>query len=425
MSRTWGPLAAYATLRMPLALMELPLFVLLPSFYGGTLGMDLALVGAILFAVRLIDAIADPMIGAAIDRQRARIGYLPWIRWGLACLVAGFAALFTPPVAGFALWAWLAVTSTLTCLAYSVVSIAYQCWGAGLGQGDADRARVTATREAFGLAGVLAASALLSPERARELVVAFGLLALLCGAATAWWPAPTAGTVATAHADRPGPGWRETVGRPAFRWLIAAFLVNGVATAIPATLVLFFVQDVLDADGATSAIVLATYFLAGAAGMPLWVVAARRIGLRNAWLLGMASSVLAFAWTLGLGPGDVVPFIAVCVLTGLALGSDLAVPSALLASVIADAGHSGRGEGRYFGAWNLAIKLSLAAAAGVALPLLDALGYAPGRAGGALALSIVYAALPCGLKLAAALILLLAPLPDPGGRAPLKEGAPT
>jgi GPH family glycoside/pentoside/hexuronide:cation symporter len=414
----WRALLAYATLRMPLALLELPLFVLLPSFYGGTLGMDLALVGGVLFSVRLIDAVVDPAIGAAIDRGRARRGYGPWIYGGLLAAVAGFALLLLPPVRGEALVLWLALASTITCLAYSAISIAYQSWGAELGRTDAERARVTGTREAFGLAGVLAASALLTPEHATALVVAFGVLSLACASLVPRWPRAT--PLAGPTGERSG--WGATLGRPAFRWLIAAFLLNGIATAIPATLVLFFVRDVLGTGDASAAMFLGAYFLAGAIGMPMWIALARRIGLRHAWLAGISASVLAFAWTLSLGQGDVAPFMAVCVLTGLALGSDLALPSALLASVISDAGHSGRDEGRYFGVWNLATKLSLAAAAGLALPLLSALDYRPGGTDGTLALSIVYAALPCAMKIAAALTLLLAPLPEAVTQPPLDKG---
>jgi Na+/melibiose symporter-like transporter len=61
----------------------------------------------------------------------------------------------------------------------------------------------------------------------------------------------------------------------------------------------------------------------------------------------------------------------------------------------------------YFGWWNFATKLNLALAAGVALPVLQAFGYAAGsRSPQALdALTIAYCVLPCALKLAAAALL--------------------
>ena len=86
---------------------------------------------------------------------------------------------------------------------------------------------------------------------------------------------------------------------------------------------------------------------------------------------------------------------------------DLALPSALLAGVIAAEGDSGQHEGAYFGWWNFATKLNLALAAGLALPLLGWWGYTPGTrsADGLHTLGLAYAVLPCALKLAAATAL--------------------
>jgi Na+/melibiose symporter-like transporter len=94
----------------------------------------------------------------------------------------------------------------------------------------------------------------------------------------------------------------------------------------------------------------------------------------------------------------------------VALGADLALPPALLARVIGASQHSGKHEGAYFGLWNFANKMNLALAAGLALPVLEALGYSPGaRDPQALdALAFAYAVLPCLLKLLAAALLLAA-----------------
>jgi len=66
------------------------------------------------------------------------------------------------------------------------------------------------------------------------------------------------------------------------------------------------------------------------------------------------------------------------------------------------------GTGSYFGLWTLATKLNLALAAGIALPLLEALGYKRGRrdATALTALAIVCALVPCVLKLGAGVALL-------------------
>jgi Na+/melibiose symporter-like transporter len=146
--------------------------------------------------------------------------------------------------------------------------------------------------------------------------------------------------------------------------------------------------------------------------MPAWVRIAAHTGKARAWLLAMLLAVAAFISAWFLGPGDVSAFAIVCVLSGLAFGADLALPASLLADVIDDdEGQGGRPDGAYFGLWHLLEKLALALAAGLALPLLQVLGYVPGIVAGAgSALSWVYALLPCAIKLAAALMLwLLAP----------------
>ena len=184
-------------------------------------------------------------------------------------------------------------------------------------------------------------------------------------------------------------------------------MLNGIASAIPATLVLFFIQDRLQASGTVQSIALGLYFGCAALSLPLWLRLVTHWGLERSWLLGMLSSVVVFLGASLLGAGDALWFMLVCALSGAALGSDLAVPGALLAGVVARSGEGGQSEGAYFGWWNFATKLNLALAAGLALPLLGALGYAPGtRNPDALAwLSAAYCLLPCLLKTMAAAAL--------------------
>ncbi|MEY4863272.1 MAG: hypothetical protein RLZ51_1367, partial [Pseudomonadota bacterium] len=184
-------LAAYGALRAPLALLELPLFVLLPAYYAERLGLELVAIGSLLFAARAIDAIADPMIGASLDRNPDALRWRRIIWLALPVLVLAYAALFLPP-RGVPLAGWLAMTSVITYVAWSVVSIAYQAWGARLGASDAERIRVTSWREGAGLLGVLASAALLVPDRVPALVGLFALGALTGALLLARAPLPPA-----------------------------------------------------------------------------------------------------------------------------------------------------------------------------------------------------------------------------------------
>mgnify|MGYP004708967785 CR=1 FL=1 len=74
--------------------------------------------------------------------------------------------------------------------------------------------------------------------------------------------------------------------------------------------------------------------------------------------------------------------------------SDLALPAA----IAADLGERQGQAGACFGVWNLVAKLNLALAAGLSLPLIDALGYVPGSGVGLPALVFAYALLPLAFK---------------------------
>ena len=174
------------------------------------------------------------------------------------------------------------------------------------------------------------------------------------------------------------------------------------ASGVIAALFLFFVADVLQAESASGPL-LALYFIAGAASLPGWVRLSAKIGRVTAWLAAMVLAMLAFGGAVLLGPGDILPFAVICVASGLALGADLALPAAMAA----DMGERLRRAGACFGVWNFLGKLSLALAAGLALPLLALFAYQPGTesADGLLALSLVYALLPLGFKLLASVLL--------------------
>ncbi len=400
----WLQGVTYGGLGLPLAFVALPLYVILPNHYASAFGIPLATLGALLLGARLLDAVADPWIGRWVDgwfTQSVR-RVLAFAAAAAVVLALGFRGLFFPPVDGSqALLVWCGALLAVTYLSYSVLTVVHQAWGARLGGDEGQRARIVSWREGLALVGVLVASVLpsvagLSVATAVFAVALAGGLVLLLRA-----PRPRIGT-----APATLPSMAEPLRTPAFRQLLLIYLVNGVASAVPATLVLFFIRDRLQAPS-FEPLFLASYFAAGALSMPLWMRAVSRFGLAPAWLGGMVLAVATFAWATMLGAGDVTAFVVVCIASGIALGADLSLPGALLAGVIQRAGHGERLEGGYFGWWNFATKLNLALAAGIALPMLGVFGYAPGAQDPAAlrALTIAYCLLPCALKLAAAALL--------------------
>jgi glycoside/pentoside/hexuronide:cation symporter, GPH family len=404
---SWREGVSYGLLGAPLAFVALPLYVILPNYYAKEFGVALATLGALLLLARLFDAFIDPLLGRFSDRLFERSvrsdghsarSVLSASAAAAVLLFVGFAALFFPPVRGDALLVWAAAALLVTYVAYSFITVSHQSWGARLGGDEALRARVVSWREALSLIGVLAASVLPVVAGMPALTAVFGVL--LIAGWLAWTRAPQRFvSPASQQATSVWLPWRN----PGFRTLMFIFVFNGIASAIPATLVLFFVQDVLQAPKAYEGAFLGAYFLAGALSIPLWLKLIARIGLALSWLVSMVLAVGVFIWAATLGSGDIVPYLLVCVLSGIALGADLACPGALLAGVIAKQGDQGQHEGAYFGWWNFATKLNLALAAGLALPALEWGGYTPGlRTPEALsALVMAYCLLPCALKLIA------------------------
>lgn len=401
----WRTGLAYGGLAAPLAFVSLPLYVNLPYHYASVAGAPLAGLGAVLLATRALDALVDPAIGRQADRLLRRGTASAAAAAALAGLlmVLGFGALWRPPFGAqtqVGLLGWLACSLLVCTLAYSFLTILHQAWGTRWGGAPAWRARVTAWREGATLVGVLLASVLPSwlGLDATTAVLVLGLVLGLTGLYRLQAPVaqqqPADGPAASPWADA------------GFRRLLSIFMLNGVAAAIPATLLPFFVADRLQSP-ALQPVLLLCFFGAAAMGLPLWVKAVSRWGLAPSWRAGMLASVLVFGCTPWLGAGDGMAFAAICLASGLALGADLALPGALLTGVIHNSGEGGRGEGRYLGWWTCATKLNLALAAGLALPLLSLAGYRSGGTdpNGLQALAWAYGGLPCLLKLAAAALL--------------------
>ncbi|NCZ81725.1 MAG: hypothetical protein EBX64_00990 [Betaproteobacteria bacterium] len=405
----------YASMRLPLALLELPLYVLLPKLYSELL--PLSVVGLMLLAARSLDALADPWLGRRWDLQSAAsLGPLRGIAWqalafASTVFVVGFLLLLWWPTLAdrYALdpiWSGLvlAIGSVLTFLAYSLCTIVYQSWGAALARNNAERSRYALSREAVGLLGVIVISIFVQAQSWFEklvislMLVLFSMLALALFRGLAY-PRQVRSREPEARDFHAITLWQC---HP-LRHLFICYMLSAIAAAIPATLILFFVDKVLKAPDAAPWF-LALYFLSAAAGLPLWSKLSDRLGHSSCWLLAMGVAICAFAFCLGLDEADIVAYGLVCVVTGLALGGDVAMPWAILARLIqeqqAKMPQAMPIAGRCIGYWTLVGKLNLALAAGIALPLWQWLG------ADAQSLSWIYAGLPCLLKTLSLLWLL-------------------
>ncbi|MEM9438579.1 MAG: MFS transporter, partial [Pseudomonadota bacterium] len=124
MSATASParerLPAFALFGAILAAAGLPIYIYAPPFYAETYGVSLTGIAAVLFWLRLFDAIQDPALGWVSERLGDRRGWA--VALGGAVLALSMFGLFavTPPVAPLA---WFAITITGLFSAFSFLSI--------------------------------------------------------------------------------------------------------------------------------------------------------------------------------------------------------------------------------------------------------------------------------------------------------------
>jgi Na+/melibiose symporter-like transporter len=417
-------LIAYATLQLPLAMAALPVVLNVSKFYGEVLKFSLEIMGPIFIFARVIDAIQDPLIGLISDRftHRGRRGRLLFVALMTPLLAGGFYMLFDPPDAWFGnqtlMAIWLSAALLLVHFGYSGVSISYHSHGAELADDYNERTRVTVGREVFGLIGMTMAVALPSLLTSPKIFgpttgyMVLGLLFLpicfLFSLPTLLWAGPSVHPPVDHGERNPFLTFFGPLKNRLFRRLLLVFVINGAALGVAVTVILFYVEHVLLGTQIDAFLILLTYFIAGAASVPMWLLLSKRLGKAAAWFVGMICSIVGLGLALPLGGGDLWWFIAISVLTGLGLGADYGLPPSILADVInsPEGGDTKGKTGTYFGLWALATKLATALGAALSLPVVALLGFNPAKGHyDKTALIIVYVVLPVLIKGVAAVLI--------------------
>jgi GPH family glycoside/pentoside/hexuronide:cation symporter len=401
LSATGHP-AGWAAFSAVLAMAGLPIYIHAPKFYVDEYGVGLASLGTVLFALRLIDFVQDPVLGwLAQATAGVRSGM---VAAAAAVMVAAMFGLFAvpPPIAPVL---WFALMLTALFSAFSFLTICFYAQGVAKAEamGAQGHVRLAAWRETGALLGVCAAAVAptllaLGPNPPFE---AFAILFGACVLGAVWvmrfeWSAAPAPI-------RAFDGFGAVLRDPVARRLLGVAFLNAAPVAVSSTLFLFYVESRLAAPGWEGPLLL-LFFLSAAGAAPLWAAAARRHGEKPMLLAGMTLAILAFAGAAVLGPGDQLWFALVCLASGAALGADLTLLSAIFARRMARVLPEGAAG---FALWAFVSKATLAIAAITVLPFLQSRGFvgpeSPPEALSALALT--YALVPCILKLLAIALL--------------------
>ena len=420
------------------AAMVIPIAIHMNIFYSDVVLVPLGYIALAVALARAFDAITDPLMGWITDRTKTRWGRRrPWMFVGAPLTAVAFVALFSPPenLATMAAAVWF--TSTFVCyfLFHTVYSIPHYGLGPELTSDYHERSSLFAVMEGFTLLGTMVAAALpglvLFPIFGPR--TGFTIFALIFGSILTllyFWQCYRIRERPEYYQRKSNPlapGVRRVVRNRPFRILLAAYVVNGVAAAIPGLMMPYFTTYVLMPENPDRwvGIFLLTYFFFGFATLPLWLRATKRWGKKPVYivsaLMGISSSLMLFFQ----GEGDLLPTFLILVWAGASFGVRVFLGPSIQAEVIDyDELYTGkRREAQYGALWAIMVKFPIIIGAAVPLAILANAGYVPNVEQSdtvKLWISAIFGLGPSSFGLASLLIFLLFPINERTHTAVLK-----
>jgi len=399
----------YGFLGISLGFMALPLYVYLPKYYTQEYGVSLLALSIILFLTRFIDIIQDPLIGWVSDKwvsshlfTRHQI-----VIFSLPLLAFSFLGLLLP-VYQINIYLWLIFFFIASYTFLSFIMVNYYTLSAELTSDYNQQTSFVSYREGMGLLGIAIGSVVptmlqqnSSPASGHLSVWFVFMCFLLLGASFFYLsPRPHKHII---HQENFFKAVMDVFKNKPYLLLLVIYFLSMVAASFPATIVLFYIQDVLQLEG-DSGLFLLVYFLSAFCGLPFWFWLSSQMSKKQAWMIGMALTCVSFIFAAFLSQGAFWPFLTICMITGFCLSADLTMPMSLLADVLLKIDN----KAKFYGVWGMINKSSLALAGSFSLLLLYMAGYEPGENVTILQrnyLALTYAFVPSLIKLGSLFLL--------------------
>lgn len=393
----------YPLIAMPLAILGLPLYIYLPTFYAINLELNITLVGVVLFLARLSDVISDPIIGFLSDKsQRVLNSKKPIMLLGFLLASISFYALINP-IKEYALY-FLIFFSITIYLGFSMIMVPYLTWVSEITKDYNEISSLNSYRELFTIIGLVLA--LIAPflidsnELSQKLNLLFYLfiflftplfLITLFKMKTKFINEEIEIKISTLKLI-----YQE---KKDYKYLQIGFFLNSLANAIPATLFLLFIEVVIN-DKDSNEWILIVYFVAGIIALPFWNKLSKIKGKRDVWILSIILASISFFFVVFLKQGDTLWFALISFITGLSLGADIAFPTAIQSDIIQNSKHK-QLSATSFGVWTMLSKLALASSVMITFSILGLIGFDEDNLSQEMILtvSLLYALLPVVLKL--------------------------
>lgn len=366
------PIVAYMAI-------ELPWRIWLPAYFAQSVGVPLATVGTLLFAVRLFDMVADPLVGWLSDRFPTRYGMRkPWLVASVPVTLLGIWQVFfvTPGTSIGVLACWCVVLHA----GYTMLITPHGGWGLEVGSDRHERTRIMATKVWF---AALATPAIVLLPSILERVFAASRADQLAAMGYLAMAAAFISVVLVVRAI-PEPQMQDgaaKVGNPLrqlwemardkhMRLVLILYALAGFAEAASAATFIFLTEQGLGLKGWSGSLLFIQGMVALGA-IPLWAAASKRLGKPRALTWVLAWQAATAPLVLLLPVGSLGLFAAYLVLRNAAWGADYMLLRSMVADVSAnDAAQNVRRSGSYYALFNVTQKLAAALGAGGALWVL-------------------------------------------------------
>ena len=382
-------LVAYGSLGFPIAILGYPMTLFLHPYYAGELGLGLAAISTVLLVSRMTDFVTDPLMGWLSDRSHTRFGRRrPFVVLGLPVMMFGIYKLFMPepPVD---IW-YMLIWNMVVYLGWTIMVLPYGAWGAELTDNYMDRARITAVRQVWTIAGLFGASVViwffqevLDSPGSGDVLAGIGMTLLVV------FPIVVAILlllVPERQVDvvpKRQKWWRDLTSMMKigpFRRMVYVALAIVIGEASRHAVVVFFMDDVLQAGDRIGRTFIFYYTMGGAA-IPLWQWLAKKHGKHRSLAVAMTWSALMVLATAFLGAGDYNTFLVFFVLKGASFGAFAYLPLAIIADVVDvdTAVTRQKRAGIFFAVFGAVDKIGIAIGMFIALQVLNLTGYDPSR----------------------------------------------
>jgi Na+/melibiose symporter-like transporter len=401
-------LFSYAILSLPLAFVGLPIYVNINGFYAKEYGVNLSLLGVLLLIARGVDMLQGPFVGYLSSYFiHKKISQKRIILYSSILLSISFFGLFNPPISFnkemICVWFVISLIATYTFFNFAIIN--YEAIAVFIAKNQKERLAINSAKEFCGLIGILIASILpsvLSNFVASDLKTSYFyssaiFVVLIFVILIAFFRTLKISKIEHYSRISFRNVFNEIRTNSIFMNYLKIFFINALAVSIPASVIFFYVEDVLRSSSKLG-FFLGVYFLAGCIFIGMWKKLAQKHGMINIWIISLIGSVVTFIFNCLLGETTADLFFIVCFASGMFLGADLIIPPAIIANLIYDKKEK---VASYIAVWNMVVKLGLVIASSASLIVLGFFDYKIGSYAnkGLWAIPYVYSVIPSLLKI--------------------------